>query len=111
MKTKQLILRQGDVLLIQVAALPANVNPVECKDRCVLAYGEVTGHAHVIEARHVKAFSDRPTFDAGAERFIQALEKTALRHEEHSPIEIPPGIYRVAVQTEYTPQELRRVAD
>jgi hypothetical protein len=108
---KQLILRQGDVILIQVDALPSTVKPVKCKDRCVLAFGEVTGHAHVIDKSEVKAFSSTPVFDAGAERFIQVMEKATLRHEEHTAVEIPAGIYRVAIQTEYTPQELRRVAD
>jgi len=111
MKSKQLILRQGNVLLIQVDALPNGLNAVELKDRCVLAHGEVTGHAHVIDKREVKAFSSTPVFDAGAERFIQVMNKATLRHEEHTAVEIPAGIYRVAIQTEYTPQELRRVAD
>jgi hypothetical protein len=111
MKAKNLILRQGDVILIQVDSLPDGVKEVKCKDRCVLAHGKVTGHAHVINPKEVKAFSSQPVFDAGAERFIQVMNKATLRHEEHTAIEIPAGIYRVAIQTEYSPQELRRVAD
>lgn len=43
--------RQGDVLLRRVEALPANVRPKQSdEERIVLAYGEVTGHAHAIDA-------------------------------------------------------------
>ena len=30
-------------------------------------------------------------WDAGAERYLQVLEKTALRHEEHAPVPLAPG--------------------
>ena len=108
---KNLVLRQGDVILIQVDALPAGMQSVKQEGRCVLAHAEVTGHAHVIDPKEVKAFSSTPVFDAGAERFIQVMNKAPLRHEEHTAVEIPAGIYRVAIQTEYSPQEIRRVAD
>lgn len=43
-------IRQGDVFLIPVAALPAGCKPIEPEAgrRFVLAHGEVTGHAHAI---------------------------------------------------------------
>ena len=35
-----------------------------------------------------------------------------LKHEEHSPVVLPPGNYRVSIHTEYQPGELpRQVAD
>jgi hypothetical protein len=101
------IIRQGDVLLAKVGKLPAGA--VEQKPdgaRVVLAYGEVTGHAHAIyEPTKAKLWS------AGAERFLQVLEKAALQHEEHATAYLEPGIYRLPAQVEYTPAELRRVAD
>lgn len=107
------IFRQGDVLLTLVAAIPVGAKEEDLsKDsRVVLAYGEVTGHAHAImrdpetKALHVRAWS------AGAERFIQVVEKTALRHEEHAGVPLEPGIYKVTHQREYSPSEIRRVAD
>ncbi len=106
-----LILRQGDVGLqrisTQPADLPADLKPVDLDgQRVILAYGEVTGHAHAI-AETTKA----KLWDAGAERYLQVLETTALRHEEHAPINLEPGIYRVIQQREYSPEEIRRVAD
>lgn len=97
--------RQGDVLLVP-AQLPKGAAAVESKGDVILAYGEVTGHAHRIkESAKVRMWS------AGAERFIQVLEQTALTHEEHAPLLLQPGVYRIPQQVEYTPREVRRVAD
>ena len=40
--------RQGDVLLRRVSQLPDGAVKSPKTDRIVLAYGEVTGHAHAI---------------------------------------------------------------
>jgi hypothetical protein len=107
---KQQIFRQGDVLLVVVDSLPKNAKDITPKKRIVLAYGEATGHAHAIEAE--PSAGKVRLWDAGAERFLQVLEgKAWLRHEEHAPIELSPGIYRVGNQVEYTPKEIRRVSD
>lgn len=45
------------------------------------------------------------------ETFLEVLQPVTLRHEEHTAHEIPPGIYKQPTQVEYTPAELRRVAD
>lgn len=100
------IKRQGDVLLVQVKVMPKNAIRHTEDTRVVLAHGEVTGHAHAIyEPAKAKLW------DAGAERFLQVLETVALRHEEHKPVSLEAGIYRVVIQQEYTPAELRNVAD
>ena len=106
---KPTIYRQGDVLLKAVPAIPEGAKDVTPQGRIVLAYGETTGHAHAID--------DAPPavkpklWDAGAERFLQVVEKTALKHEEHAPVELPPGNYQIIGQVEYAPEEIRRVAD
>lgn len=110
--------RQGDVLLVKVSGiiskgLPKDAKDVTPKDRIVLAYGEVTGHAHAVypEVKDGKAEMPAKLWDAGAERFLQVLEKTALKHEEHSPVQLDPGVYRVVRQREYSPEAPRMVAD
>jgi hypothetical protein len=100
------IYRQGDVLLMRVRKLPAGAVEQPPHQRgIVLAFGEVTGHAHVISPAKAKMWS------AQAERYVQMLEDGALTHEEHSAINLPKGVYAVVIQTEYTPQALRRVED
>ena len=130
----QRIIRQGDVLLTPVTALPAGCTEVpHDKGRIVLAYGEVTGHAHAI-ADHTARTSDREIGPAAAgeiadaaiaraqakarlltapngERFLEVTETVHLRHEEHDEHAIEPGIYRLPQQMEYSPAELQRVAD
>lgn len=104
--------RQGDVYLERVDALPASTAPV-ARDggRIVLAYSEVTGHAHAILDRGAELLSSPGTED----RFlrIMAASGVELRHEEHATISLPPGLYVVRRQREYTSADMQpiRVAD
>ena len=104
------LLRQGDVLLLRVTAIPKDAKDETPAADVILALGEVTGHAHRIvqtkKAPKVRLWS------AGAERFIQVMEATALVHEEHAPIALEGGaIYRQIHQVEERGEEVRRVAD
>jgi hypothetical protein len=101
------IFRQGDVLLVRVGELPKHAQDVTPSDRIVLAYGEVTGHAHAIYEPLTKA----RLWNADAERFLQIIATTGLRHEEHATIELPVGVYKVVQQREYQPEGIRNVAD
>lgn len=98
------IYRQGDVLLIETGEIPAEAADVTPEDRIVLAYGEVTGHAHAIH-------SGAKLLSFSAERFLQVAAECLLQHEEHSTIEIPAGNYKVIQQREYSPEAIRNVAD
>lgn len=102
------IYRQGDVLIERVPERqdPGSAVPRE-HGRIVLAHGEATGHAHAIAAGDA-AFYEMPTTKA---RHLRLVSPTALAHEEHAPIELPAGFYRVRRQREYTPDEIRTVAD
>lgn len=101
--------RQGDVLIMPVASIPAEVVPVDRDNgRVVLAYGEVTGHAHAIMERNATLFSD-PKLN---QVFMSVLDNAVnLVHEEHNTIQLPPGNYRVIRQQEYSPEAIRNVAD
>ena len=101
--------RQGDVLLV-ATDMPGETKPVKRTKRgLVLAEGEATGHAHVIEAPEAELV----TAAEAAELYllVHGTETVALTHEEHATIDVPPGSYRVVGQREYSPQEIRRVAD
>ena len=103
--------RQGDVLVLGVEAIPDDAKPVtRDRGRVVLAYGEVTGHAHAIAAR------DATLLELDGERYLRVTAPVTLDHEEHATIELPPGSFRVVIQREYVPSELpeqawRRVVD
>jgi hypothetical protein len=95
---------------VRVDALPERAVATPRQGRLVLAEGEATGHAHAI------AEPDAREFRVGDERLVLVRSKARLVHEEHAPIELPAGTYRVVIQREYEPAPLsqnawRRVVD
>ena len=96
--------RQGDVLILTATAIPKTAHK---EQRCILALGEVTGHAHQIKE---EAFL---WVDTDGTKYVEVFGAEAtVQHEEHGPIILSgPAIYRVVQQREYTPEEIRNVAD
>lgn len=104
MHTPRFLYRHGDVLIAPVAALPAGARP---QIGLILAHGEHTGHTHRI--REAGAAS---LYVYGKELYlIVSADKATVVHEEHRPIELPVGVYRVWQQREYTPLAIRTVVD
>lgn len=119
--------RQGDVVLVRISKMPDGVSPIPRENgRVVVAHGEVTGHAHAISEKHVRQFratvntpsplrEDMKLRADGQVAPITYLEVTGkpciLKHDEHSPIEIRPGVYEVRRQREYVRGQIRNVAD
>jgi hypothetical protein len=102
--------RQGDVLIVPIAKLPAGLEPVEREHgRFVLAHGEVTGHAHAIRDKRAALFRDPKL--AAIFMHVSGDGPVALDHQEHDTIHIPPGDYQIIRQREYTPDAIRNVAD
>src|SRR6266568_8635268 len=100
-------IRQGDVLLQlqNIKSVPAGASEIKPDgNRIVLAYGEVTGHAHAIYENidQVKMWA------VGKVKYLEVMARVTLKHEEHSPATIEPGIYKLPTQVEYTPQALLR---
>lgn len=104
------IIRQGDVCLIEVDGIPAGAKDETPEGDVILAYGEVTGHAHRIV--QTTAAPKVRIWSAAGERFIQLVEQgAALTHEEHAAVVLERPIYRQLFQTEERGEEVRRVAD
>lgn len=99
-----MLFRHGDVLIQTVAELPKNVRRLGHR---TLAHGELTGHSHRIRE------TDRVIlWQATAELFLQVeWAHATVIHEEHAPIELPQGLYRVWRQREYTPERIVVVRD
>lgn len=99
--------RQGDVGIRRVAYIPKTVKPVKRdRGRIVLAYGEVTGHAHAIvekDAALVRSSDGRT--------FLRLDAPAVVRHEEHAPVSLPAGAYEIVHQREYAPDAIRDVLD
>ena len=98
--------RHGDVVLTSTT-IPKNATRSK-NGRLVLAEGEVTGHAHVIDSPQAELWTAdtdmlflRVLADAGVDLF----------HEEHATLKIPPGDWQITRQREYAPDAPQYVAD
>ena len=109
MKTKPQIYRQGDVLIERVRTMPAYlIKEASIGSRIILAYGEATGHHHSIDADAADLWK---TADDGGEQFVTLHTASEVVHQEHAPIALAPGKYRVRRQREYSAEAIRKVAD
>ena len=106
-----MIYRQGDVLIRKMSELDKKVGEGEKvkrdSGRIILAYGEVTGHAHAIHDKEAVLIED------DNRRFLQVLKDGGvdLIHEEHDTINLPKGDYEIVIQNEYSPEKIRNVLD
>jgi len=109
-KTKAIHYRQGDVLIERIGPMPAKLRRLERENgRVILAHGEVTGHAHAIADKHVDLYASETS---PAVTYLEIREAVAaLKHDEHSTINLPPGNYAITRQREYSPEAIRNVAD
>lgn len=115
---KVVILRQGDVLLRRTSTQPTDqATVVTDQGRTILAYGEVTGHAHQVVSATPAIDNTDPVpaqqlfQEPDGSRILVVRQPAALVHEEHARIHLAPGQYEVIRQVEYTPAAIRTVAD
>ena len=104
--------RQGDVLVVPIdpSELPDGLVPAprDRGGRMVLARGEATGHAHVVTGEGLTLLCLPDDIEA---MFLHVRVYGRVGHEEHAPIALPVGYYRIVRQREYLPGSIRRVAD
>ena len=101
--------QQGDVLIYSVNKVPDGAKKVEPIDgKFVIAKGEVTGHAHVIEVKlGMKLYEkDRILY------LISTVEEP-MTHEEHKPSLIDPGItaFETVREKDHFTDIIRQVRD
>lgn len=94
---------QGDVGLEPISKIPEGTKK---KDN-IVAYGEATGHHHRFETTAVQIFADKK-----GEQFAKIKQESELIHEEHKPIMVPKGVYRVIRQRVFDVQKgIQQVMD
>ena len=98
--------RQGDVLLVEAPRPSRKGNGVRARSgRKVLAYGEVTGHAHALHAQTAVMEIDGAVW-------VMPEAEALLTHEEHGAITLSPVVvFVVARPVEYDPELERIVRD
>lgn len=108
---------QGDLLIERVSdvAVSGMVLQPGADGAVVLAEGEVTGHRHAIFDRVTMFRDDALARDVPGNLYVGHVKvegPTALvRHEEHAPVELPRGTWRVRRQREMEPRDARLIAD
>ncbi|MGE3291159.1 MAG: hypothetical protein AB7I59_19715 [Geminicoccaceae bacterium] len=111
--------RQGDVYIEPVEALPIGCAAMAPSERAgdsvhVLAEGEATGHAHWIGAGEGVAMlrPDPAVFDPLTVGYLALRSLARVVHDEHAPIDLPAGNYRVVQQRRFAPLgQWRRAPD
>lgn len=84
------IIRQGDILLIQRAKLPAGARRQAVRE---LRLPGETGHAHVLALTHGASFFKGPQGQDLVE--IPQGSVAVLEHEEHPLVELPGGVWEI----------------
>jgi hypothetical protein len=112
-----LLFAQGDLLIERVADIPLSGTPIEpgADGAAVLAEGEVTGHRHAIYDRITMFRDDSLAHDIPNGLYVGHIRVDGpcarIQHDEHDPITLPKGTYRVRRQRELEPRDARIVAD
>jgi hypothetical protein len=96
--------RHGDLLVQTADDIPSDARLLQ---HLVLAEGELTGHSHRIAEKEAAEL-----YQSTGQLFVRVTaSKATLVHQEHGPIELPHGCFRVWRQREYSPQAIRTVRD
>ena len=98
------MIQQGDVLIIKTKEVKGKK-----LDHVTLALGEATGHHHSITKGDALLFEDE-----NGTLFLDVKSSEAeLTHQEHKPVTIKKGKYRVGIVREYDhfAEEAREVID
>ena len=128
--------QQGDVVMLKVdddyfkdnvrSSMKANAEEAvsyntQSHNNPVLAFGEVTGHKHQIQMKEMLDKAEVTLHmgyrqEAGIDvpqGFEVCEESVILTHEEHNPIELPPGKYivRIVQEFDHITRRTRYVAD
>ena len=123
--------QQGDVVMFQVDEKTYNSNTRNndnkamyvggTKTKAILAFGEVTGHTHRVNMDEMLQGAgitlnmgyNREAGKDVPEGFIVENETVTQKHEEHNPVDIPPGYYlvRIVREMDHITGRARYVAD
>lgn len=102
LEMKQKTQWQGDVGLVPISKIPVDV---QSKKGSIVAYGEATGHHHKFQDA-VLLYENKQNLYAKVER------DTQLVHQEHAPLDVKKGVYRVVRQRVFDVQKgIRQVMD
>ena len=92
-------IQQGDVLFQEVTGIPEGARQMPHKGPIVVARGEQSVHNHVIKSDQASLWT--LTRNGVNELYLEVKSPVTIIHDEHKPLPIPTGIYRVGRVKEY----------
>lgn len=108
------LMAQGDILLEQLPDAPEAPAPEDAQE-AVIAHGELSGHRHVARGRVRLVHRPEEARDIPAGLYVGHLSvkspQTLLEHDQHGPIALSPGIYRVRRQRRLDASDALAVTD
>jgi hypothetical protein len=111
------IFAQGDLLLERVPDVAPSGTIAENTEGAalVLAEGEESGHRHAIFERVTMFRDDRLAWDIPTGLYVGHVQVSSpyarVTHDEHAPLTLLRGTYRVRRQRELGPRDARVLAD
>jgi hypothetical protein len=111
------IFAQGDLLIERVDdVVPSGTITQNAEGAAmVLLEGELSGHRHAIRERVTMFFNDTLARDIPHGLYVGHVQVASayarVTHEEHAPLTLPRGTYRVRRQRELGPRDARVLAD
>ncbi len=108
---------QGDLLIERVADVPLSDTTIDpaFDGAVVLAEGEASGHRHVIYDRVTMFRDDGLARDIPGGLYVSHVRvegpSARIEHDEHAPVTLPRGTYRVRRQRELEPKDASIVLD
>ncbi len=89
------IIRQGD-LIFRLTEIPAHVLEQEPKLDGIIQRGEATNHHH-----RLATLEDAEIFQHYGDIYLRVTAEAMVVHEEHAPVTLPVGEYKVSVAREF----------
>lgn len=109
------LVQQGDVLFFRMDALPEGVKAKKGNrpGLATFAEGEVTSHHHSAVVEQIDGEDNLVLYEKGGVLYCAVRRETVVTHQEHKPVTLFPGDYRVGIVREYDPfeKEIRDVRD
>jgi len=110
-KELEMYSQQGDTLYFSEKQLPTGLKPVPPRSGLlIVAEGEATGHHHSFTLdQEVELLTD----DKGTLWCVVNGDSAVVQHQEHKPVTLKKGVYRVGIVREVDPfsEEVRQVRD
>lgn len=108
---------QGDLLIERVPDIEPSGSLVatDPDGALVLAHGETTGHRHALYGGAAMFRDDSLARDVPSGLYVGHVKVEdrggVIEHQEHAPIALPKGTYRVRRQRQLDPKDARLVID